>query len=131
MSKKNVMNSDYLVRNLVDVVAQTPAASAVVATVAPLLSFTAKKTGYVHVDCVFAVANATDDQICLVSMAVGRTATALGELIPYTAQPAVAEGGFGIGHYVIAVVAGQLYDVIGTSTGGLAIQSGLVSIQYL
>ena len=58
-------------------IAQTPAIAAAVATVEPLLSFAAKKKGYVRIDCVFAVEDATDTQFCLVSVAAGRTATAV------------------------------------------------------
>jgi 6-phosphogluconate dehydrogenase (decarboxylating) len=131
MSKKNVMNSDYLVKNLLDEIAQTPTSAADVATVAPLFSFVAKKTGYVRIDCDYAVSNGGDAQTCTVTVAIGRTAAAVGEVLPYTAQPAVGGSGFGSGHYVIAVEAGLQYDVIGTSTSGLAILSGVVSMQYL
>ena len=130
MSKKNVI-SDYQCKGLVGSTAQTATAANDVDTVEPLLSFAAKKNGYMRIDCVFAVEDTTDTQFCIVSVAESRTATALGKLIPYTAQPAMVEDGFGMGHYVIAVAAGQLYDVIGTSTSGVAIVSGIVSIQYL
>jgi predicted Holliday junction resolvase-like endonuclease len=84
MSKKNVMNSDYLVRDLTGVIAQTAAAAADVATVAPLLTFTAKKTGYVGIDCDYAVSNGVNNgtQLCFVDVSVGRTAAALGTKIP-------------------------------------------------
>ena len=131
MSAKNVMNSDYLAVILGGVIAQTDAASKDVDTIAPLLSFTAKKSGFVRISCDFMVENDADDQSCSVFVEVGRTETVLGLVIPYTAQPVIENAGVGIGHYVIKVVAGTLYDVIGTSTGGDVIASGIVCMQYL
>ena len=131
MSAKNVMNSDYLAVVLGGVIAQSDADSQNIDTIAPLLSFTAKKNGYVRISCDFMVENDSDDQTCSVFVEVGRTETVLGLVIPYTAQPPLGNAGFGIGHYVIKVVAGTLYDVIGTSTDGEVIASGLLSIQYL
>jgi hypothetical protein len=131
MSAKNVMNSDNVTIILGGVIAQSDADSKMIDTIAPLLSFTAKKNGYVRISCDFMVENDADDQSCSVFVEVGRTETVLGLVIPYTAQPVLENAGFGSGHYVIKVVAGTLYDVIGTSTDGEVIASGLLSIQYL
>jgi hypothetical protein len=131
MSAKNVMNSDYLAVILGGAIAQTEADSQDITEIIPLFSFTAKKNGFVRISCDFLVENAGSDQTCSVSVATGRTETVLGLVIPYTAQPGLLNAGFGIGHYVIKVVAGTLYDVIGTSTDGEVIASGLLSIQYL
>jgi hypothetical protein len=131
MSAKNVMNSDYLCRSLGGAIAQTGADSIDIDTITPLFSFTAKKNGFVRVSCDFVVENDNDDQSCFVSVAFGRTETELGLVIPYTRQPGIVNLGIGTGHYVIPVSAGFLYDILGTSTDGVEITSGIVSIQYL
>ena len=41
------------------------------------------------------------------------------------------DAGLGTGYYVILVQTGILYDVIGTSTDGDIISSGVVAMQYL
>jgi hypothetical protein len=64
-------------------------------------------------------------------VAFGRTATALGTVIPYTAQLGVADTGLGTGHYVISVQTGHLYDVLGQSSDGDTITTGIVAMQYL
>jgi hypothetical protein len=87
--------------------------------------------GFVRVSCDFVVENDSNDQTCSVFVEVGRTETVLGLVIPYTAQPPIGNAGFGIGHYVIPVSAGFLYDILGTSTDGVEITSGIVSILYL
>jgi hypothetical protein len=87
MSAKNVMNSDYLAVSLAGVIAQTETDSNDIDEIAPLLSFTAKKSGFVRVSCDFTVENVAGDQTCSVYVEVGRTETVLGLVIPYTAQP--------------------------------------------
>jgi len=131
MSAKNVMNSDYLSAGLVGEIAQTDAASKDIITIAPLLSFTAKENGFVRISCDFYVENEDGDETCSVSVAMGRTETAFGTVIPYTVQPGLTNAGLGTGHYVIHVTAGTLYDVLGISTDGDTITSGIAVMQYL
>ena len=131
MSAKNVMNSDYRAVGLAGDIAQTEAESQDITELIPLFSFTAKKNGHVRISCDFYIDNAGVDQTCKVSVSMGRTATALGTVIPYTAQPGMDDAGLGTGHYVILVQTGIPYDVIGTSTDGDIISSGVVAMQYL
>lgn len=71
------------------------------------------------------------DVACKVSMRVGRIFIAAGSAIPYT-QPVVAQvDGNSVGHFVIAVVAGTLHDVIASTGAVTDVLSGVVSIQYI
>jgi hypothetical protein len=109
MSAKNVMNSDYLVKNLLDVIAKTPTSAADVWLLWHQFSvLSKKKKGYVRIGYDYSVNNGGDAQTCTVTVAVGRTNTALGEKNPYTDQPVVTGSRFGVGHYVSAVEAGLL-----------------------
>ena len=134
MSAKNVMNSDFIAKNLTPLPDADPPYLPVTTTASdPLFSFTAKKSGYVRVDCNLTVSPDADgaDVICKVSMRAGRTSAATGEAILYAQPAVVALAGYGVGHFVISVVAGTLYDVI-ASTGAVSdILSGVVSMQYL
>jgi hypothetical protein len=56
---------------------------------------------------------------------MGRTTTAVGEVIPYTAQPGLDKAGLGTGHYVVLVQIGVLYDVLGISSDGDDVVSGI------
>jgi len=134
MSAKNVMNSDFIAKNLTPLPLADPPYQPVTTTASdPLFSFTAKKSGYVRVDCNITVSpNANGDAvICKVSMRAGRTSAATGGAILYAQPAVVALEGYGVGHFVISVVAGTLYDVIASTVAASNILSGVVSMQYL